>query len=103
MSELFCKSCKSGDLLSPYRPYEVIDRCDYWHTARCPRVKKKVTKRIVFHPNPKTIGELRLALAGYEDALELERPLQVIIVDRKKGACKMILKHKPFPSYLDKL
>jgi hypothetical protein len=92
-SKLFCKECKNGDLLSPIRPYEVIDRCDFWHTAHCPRVRKKMTKRIVFSPTPKTVGDLRRALSGYEDDLEFIRPLRVYIVDRKNKSYKMMLKH----------
>jgi hypothetical protein len=51
-------------------------------------------KRIVFSPCPKTVGELRLAITGYEDGVELINPIKVYIVDTGKyKPFKMMLKH----------
>jgi hypothetical protein len=57
------------------------------------KIKPIGKKRIVFHPNPKTVGDLKFALSGYEDALELINPLKVFIIDKKGQPFKMMLKH----------
>jgi hypothetical protein len=48
----------------------------------------------VIHPDPKTDGDLKLALSGYEDSLELLTPCDVFICREKGGPFKMEIKHK---------
>ena len=55
--------------------------------------KLEMKKRIIFHPYPKTVGQLRRALSGYEDGLDLIHPVKVYIVEEKDKPFKMMLKH----------
>jgi hypothetical protein len=96
----FCKDCRDGDLLSPIKPYEVIDACELYNTPKCKKtitkMKKSIgNKHIVFHPNPRTLCSLKLALSGYEDSMELVVPIKVFIVKKKNEPFKMMLKHVP--------
>jgi hypothetical protein len=56
-------------------------------------MSRKQIKWTVINPNPKTVGDLRFALSGYEDSLELVQPIAVYISGGDKKPYKMQLKH----------
>lgn len=50
---------------------------------------KKSRKWLAHFPSPKTVGELRNALSGYEDDLSLEKTCKIYIVEEKNKPYKM--------------
>lgn len=57
--------------------------------------KKRPRPRKVFSPDPKTVKELQMALAGYEDGLRLTSPVGVYIHDSAgRKPCFMTIKHR---------
>lgn len=55
---------------------------------------KDITDRIVYFPSCKTVGQLRDALSGYEDDLQLKTPIDVVInkEDNAPFMMKLILR-----------
>lgn len=49
-------------------------------------------KHKAIYPSPKTVGELRNALSGYEDSLDLLTTYDVFICREKGGPFKMEIK-----------
>ena len=50
-------------------------------------------KRKIINPNPKTLGDLRRALAGYEDTLDLISPCKIFVCQEKNYPYKLEFKH----------